>query len=61
MFDADGSNRKTLSDSIGGYAFSRLPQIFWRFFCGIYCTCVHVCTCVRVCVCMRVRVRATTY
>lgn len=61
MFDADEANPKTLSDSIWGYAFSRLPQIFCRFFCGIYCTYVHVRMRVRVCVCMRVRMRVITY
>ena len=33
--DADAPQQKTTSESIGGYIFCQLPQIFWRFFCGI--------------------------
>ena len=50
--DADAPQQKTISESIGGYIFLRLPQIFWRFFCGVYCTYVRV----RVRMRMRVRV-----
>jgi len=54
MFDADGSNRKTLSDSMGGVCFQSVTSDFLAFFLWhiLYLrACVYVCTCVRVYAC----------
>lgn len=50
MFDADGSNRKTLSDSIWGVCFQSVTSDFLPFFLWhiLYVrACAYACTCVR--------------
>ena len=59
MFDADGSNRKTLSDSMGGGMLSVGYLRFFGIFSVAYivpaCMCVRVYVCACVCVCVYVR------